>query len=82
MNAGKYLVFNRYKFSEDSLDLVELTGSLLAACIYRGLRIDLPLHSSLVSLLRSSMVDFDDLVDVDFKSWEMLKAVLAETDVH
>lgn len=69
VKAGKYLVFNRYKFSEDSLDLVQILGSLLAACIYRGLRVDIPLHNSLISLVRSSMVDFDDLVDVDFKSW-------------
>lgn len=81
IKAGKYLVFNRYKFSEDSLDLIQLLGSLLAICLYRGLRIDLPLHNSLISLIRSSMTDLDDLVDVDFKTWEGLKAVLAEADV-
>ena len=69
IKAGKYLVFNRYKFSDDSLDLIQILGSLLAACLYRGLRVDLPLHNSLVSLIRSSMADFDDLVDIDFKSW-------------
>jgi hypothetical protein len=74
-------VFNRYKFSEDSLELIELLGSLLAGCIHQNLRIDLPLHNSVISLIRSSMVEFDDLVDVDFKVWEYIKTVLAETDV-
>jgi hypothetical protein len=81
IKAGKYLIFNRFKFSEDSLDLVQMLGSLLAGCIYRGLRIDLPLHNSIVSLIKSSMTEFDDLVDVDFRTWESLKAVLSETDV-
>jgi hypothetical protein len=61
--------------------LVQMLGSLLAGCIYRGLRIDLPLHNSIVSLIKSSMTEFDDLVDVDFRTWESLKAVLSETDV-
>jgi hypothetical protein len=81
IKAGKYLIFNRFKFSEDSLDLIQTLGSLLAGCIYRGLRIDLPLHNSIVCLIRSSMADFDDLVDVDFITWESLKAVLSEADV-
>ncbi len=45
------------------------------------IKVDIPLHKSIVSVIRSSMVELDDLVDVDFKTWEYLKMVLAEPDV-
>lgn len=62
--------------------MIEVLGGLLAACLVNNVRLDLPLHNSIISLMRGSMVELDDLVDVDFKTWEYLKQVLAEADVR
>lgn len=74
-------IINRNKFSEDSLDVLEALGMIISYCIFWKIKLDLPLHHSIVCQICSTMVDLDDLLTVDFKTWEYLRMVLSEADV-
>ena len=74
-------ILNKNKFSEDSLDVLEALGMIVSYCIFWKIKIDLPLHHSIICQLCSTIVDLDDLLTVDFKTWEYLRMVLSEADV-
>lgn len=71
LNKSKdgFLLFNKYKTSEKTLEEIELLGLTVGYCVYYGIEMDLPLHSSLLAAIGFSVCDLQDLLDVDFKIW-------------
>ena len=55
-------------------------GTIVGYCIYWGIEMDLPLHSSILSVLGFGQCDLQDLLDVDFKVWEDLRNVMSSSD--
>ena len=55
-------------------------GTIVGYCIYWGLEMDLPLHSSILSVIGFGQCDLQDLLDVDFKVWEDLRNVMSSSD--
>lgn len=62
-------VINRNKFSEDSLDVLKTLGIIISYCIFWKIKLNLPLHHSIICQICSTMVDLDDLLAIDFKTW-------------
>lgn len=71
LNKSKdgFLLFNKYKTSEKTLEEIELLGIAVGYCVYHGIEIDFALHSSLLAAIGFSICDLQDLLDVDFKVW-------------
>lgn len=72
-----FLMFNKYKTSEKTLEEIELLGLTVGYCLYHNIEMDLPLHSSLLAAIGFSICDLQDLLDVDFKIWEDLRNVMS-----
>lgn len=64
-----FLLFNKYKTSEKTLEEIELFGVIVGYCVFWGIEMDLPLHSSLLAAIGFGLCDLQDLLDVDFKVW-------------
>lgn len=75
-----FLLFNKYKTSEKTLEEIELLGITVGYCIYHGIEMDLHLHSSLLAAIGFSVCDLQDLLDVDFKVWEDLRNVMSAAE--
>lgn len=75
-----FLLFNKYKTSEKTLEEIELLGLIVGYCLYHNIEIDLPLHSSILAAIGFSTCDLQDLLDVDFKIWEDLRNVMSSPD--
>lgn len=75
-----FLLFNKYKTSEKTLEEIELFGVIVGYCVFWGIEMDLPLHSSLLAAIGFGLCDLQDLLDIDFKVWEDLRNVMSTGD--
>jgi hypothetical protein len=80
LKVDETFVINKNKFSEDSLDVLKALGIIISYCIFWKIKLNLPLHHSIICQICSTMVDLDDLLTIDFKTWEELRKVLSEAD--
>ena len=75
-----FIVFNKFKTSEATLEEIEILGKIIAYALLNNENINVCLHPSLVAAVSFNICHIDYLLDVNFKIWEELKGILSIGD--